>query len=83
MAITLDDRKNFYAKLMEKDNLANYRDDLKSSLSFDDSKFNELYSQLGSVGFIKNGIDGTFRKRYQVTAFGEEQMGSFLRVYNL
>ena len=80
MVITLKDRKVFYDKLMA--NLSGYQDDLKSQVDLDESKFDKLYSESGSVGLIKNGIDGLLKKRYSVTALGKEQISSFLMVYD-
>ena len=79
MAITLEDRKEFYEQLIAYP--TNYKEALKDSLGFDDVKFEKFYNEAGSVGFIKKGIDGIFKSRYQVTSFGNEQIRSFLRVY--
>ena len=82
MAVTLQERQQFYVKLTEKP--SEYQDTLKKNVSFEeDTKFFELYNELGSVGIIKNGIDGTLRKRYMVTDLGKEQINSFLKVYCL
>jgi hypothetical protein len=74
MSATLQERQQFYVELTK--NPSGYQDTL-------DSKFSELYNQLLAVGFIKNGIDGTLRKRYLVTDLGKEQINSFLIVYHL
>ena len=79
MSETLEDRKEFYEKLMAYP--TNYKETLKQMSGFDDVKFEKYYNQAGSVGFIKKGVDGTFKSRYQVTSFGKEQISSFLRVY--
>jgi len=82
MSITFEDRKVFYDKL--KSNSSGYQSDLKKQVAFsDDSKFYKLYNELGSVGIINNGIDGTFEKRYSVTDLGKKQINSFLVVYAL
>ena len=87
MAVTLADRKNFYATLMKKKYFSNYRDDLRKALvganKLKGDAFDELYNDAGVIGFVKNGIDGLLRPRYQVTALGKEQMRSFLIVYNM
>lgn len=82
MAVTSQERQRFYAELAK--NPTEYQDTLKKSVSFEeDAKFFELYNELGSVGIIKNGIDGTLRRRYMVTDLGKEQISSFLKVYSL
>lgn len=80
MTVTLQERQKFYDEL--KKNPSGYQSTLKTNVSLD-TKFDELYSELGSVGIIINGIDGTLKKRYKVTDFGQEQINSFLKVYNL
>ena len=82
MSVTLQERQQFYVKLTE--NPSEYQDTLKKNVSFEeDTKFFELYNELGSVGIIKNGIDGTLKKQYRVTDLGKEQINSFLKVYCL
>ena len=81
MAVTLQERQKFYVELTK--NPAEYRDILKKNVSFEEDKFVELYEELGSVGIIKNGIDGTLKKRYMLTDLGKEQISSFLKVYCL
>ena len=82
MAVTLQERQRFYVELTK--NSSEYQDTLKKNVSFEkDTDFFELYDELGAVGVIKNGIDGTLRKRYRLTDLGKEQINSFLKVYCL
>lgn len=82
MAVTLQERQKFYVELTKSP--TGYQETLKTNVSFGEiSKFFELYSELGSVGIIKNGIDGTLKKRYMLTDLGKEQINSFLMVYCL
>ena len=82
MAATLEERQKFYVELTK--NSAGYQDTLKNNVSFEeDTKFFELYNELGAVGIIKNGIDGTLKRRYMLTGLGKEQIDSFLKVYCL
>jgi len=81
MSITLDERKIFYCKL--KNNPKGYQDDLKKEVNFHDNfKFDELYNEAGSVGLIKNGMDGRLKKRYSLTELGKEQIEFYLFVYD-
>ena len=81
MAVTLQERQKFYDELIKSP--SGYQNELQNLVAFEEeTKFSELYRELGSVGIIKNGIDGTLQKRYSVTELGKEQIQSFLRVYN-
>jgi len=81
MSIASKDRQRFY-RILEKNPKGN-RDELKEKVGLsNDFTFNELYRESGSVGIIKNGVDGSFQKRYSLTELGKEQIESYLYVYD-
>jgi hypothetical protein len=85
MTVTLQERQKFYVELIK--NPSGYQDKLKNNVSFEEdtegTKFSRLYKELGAVGIIKNGIDGTLKRRYKVTSLGQEQINSFVKIYSL
>jgi len=85
LAVSLEDRKKFYDAL--KADKSGYRDDLKTAVAYaddtNDSKFLKLYTELGSVGILRMGIDGLLKPRYKLTEFGKEQIESFTMLYDL
>lgn len=38
----------------------------------------DLFTELRLVGFIKEGMDGNWVQRWQITSLGDEQMSSYI-----
>ncbi len=44
---------------------------------------NDLFQEFCLVGFIKQGMDGAWVERWQITEFGKSQISSYLELYNI
>lgn len=42
----------------------------------------DLFRELLNVGYLKEGMDGDWNKRWRMTEYGEEQIGAYLELYN-